>query len=327
MEAGMSMPLATQIFFALLVGIGLWLLGQGGLGLILVRSGRSQANARMQAGLRATEDNKSAQVSALPDLPLAQRLLSPVLIDLGLWLFAQQDQASIEDRLRRSGWRYTSVGDFYGSKIALCVVWFCATALFSVVIGLPAISVIALSAGFGVFGLFQPDWALNTTLKERRESLFREMAWTVDRLAMVMSTGLQLGPALVRVTSDEYAWVSGGAGGLFIAMLRDLAASLTGRRIDFDEVLDEIRRTLPAGLPELEECLQIVHGHLVEKQPVVEQFRALGHTMREQLNNRIDELAQKSELQVVLITSGVILPMLMLVVGGPALIGFLRIFS
>ena len=175
--------------------------------------------------------------------------------------------------------------------------------------------------------MFQPDWALNTTLKERRESLFREMAWTVDRLAMVMSTGLQLGPALVRVTSDEYAWVSGGAGGLFIAMLRDLAASLTGRRIDFDEVLDEIRRTLPAGLPELEEFLQIVHVHLVEKQPVVEQFRALGHTMREQLNNRIDELAQKSELQVVLITSGVILPMLMLVVGGPALIGFLRIFS
>ena len=51
MEAGMSMPLVTQVFFALLVGIGLWLLGQGGLGLILARSARGQANARMRTGL------------------------------------------------------------------------------------------------------------------------------------------------------------------------------------------------------------------------------------------------------------------------------------
>jgi hypothetical protein len=323
----MSAPIASQVFFALLVGAGLWLLGQGGMGVFLAQAARRQTKGRMQPGLKAKPDDEGARVSALPEMPLAQRLLSPLLIDLGLWLFSQQNHASVEERLRRSGWRYTSVGDFFGSKIALCVVWFAAAALFTTIIGLPSVSIVGLSAGCGVLGLFQPDWALHATLRERRESLFREMAWTVDRLAMVMSTGLQLGPALVRVTSDEYAWVSGGAGGLFIAMLRDLAAGLTSQRIDYDDVLDEIRRSLPTGLPELEEFLQIVHIHLVEKQPVVEQFRALGHTMREQLNNRIDELAQKSELKVVLITSGVILPMLMLVVGGPALIGFLRIFS
>ncbi len=323
----MSVRLATEIFFALLVGIGLWMVGQGVLGWLLYRSPKAQANARFEPGLKARPPGVETHVSALPALPLAQRLLSPVLVDIGLWVFSQQDHASVESRLRRAGWAYISVGDFYGSKIALGVVWFCAAALLGVLIGLPSVPVVVLSSGFGVLGLFQPDWQVQTTLTERRESLFREMAWTVDRLAMVMATGLQLGPALIRITSDEYAWVSGGSGGLFIAMLRDLAAGLTSRRTDYEELIDGIRRTLPTGVPELEEFLQIVHIHLDDKQPVVEQFRALGHTMRDQLNNRIDVLAQKAELKVVLITGGVILPMLLLVVGGPALIGFLRLLS
>ena len=323
----MSVRLATEIFFALLVGIGLWMVGQGVLGWLLYRTPKAQANARFEPGLKARQPDVETHVSALPALPLAQRLLSPVFIDIGLWVFSQQDHTSVEGRLRRAGWAYSSVGDFYGSKIALGVVWFCAAALLGALIGLPGVPVVVLSSGFGVLGLFQPDWKVQTTLTERRESLFREMAWTVDRLAMVMATGLQLGPALIRITGDEYAWVSGGSGGLFIAMLRDLAAGLTSRRTDYEELLDGIRRTLPTGVPELEEFLQIVHIHLDDKQPVVEQFRALGHTMRDQLNNRIDVLAQKAELKVVLITGGVILPMLLLVVGGPALIGFLRLLS
>src|SRR5262249_27855698 len=104
----MNVPLAAQVLFALIVGAGLWLLGQGGWGLYLTYSASGRAKGRMQPGLKGNPAGEGVHVSVLPEMPLAQRLISPVLIDLGLWLFANQDHASVEERLRRSGWRYTS---------------------------------------------------------------------------------------------------------------------------------------------------------------------------------------------------------------------------
>jgi hypothetical protein len=167
---------------------------------------------------------------------------------------------------------------------------------------------------------------VNTILKERRESIFREMAWTVERIAAVMKTGEALEPALNRLTNEDYSWVAGGSGGLFIALLRDIAAGLSTRRSDVEDMLNDLRRNLPDNMPELEEFLQVVQINIQKRQPVVEQLRTLGRTMRDQLNNRIDEVAQKAELKVVAITSGVIVPSMLFVVGGAAILGFLKIF-
>jgi CHASE3 domain sensor protein len=113
---------------------------------------------------------------------------------------------------------------------------------------------------------------------------------------------------------------------LFIALLRDIAAGLSTRRSDVEDMLNELRRNLPDKMPELEEFLQIVQINIQKRQPVVEQLRTLGRTMRDQLNNRIDEIAQQAELKVVAITSGVIVPSMLFVVGGAAILGFLKIF-
>jgi hypothetical protein len=91
-------------------------------------------------------------------------------------------------------------------------------------------------------------------------------------------------------------------------------------------MLTDLRARLPDNLPELDEFLVAVQVNLEKSQPIVEQLRMLGRVMRDQLNNRIDDVAQKSELKVVALTSGVIVPSLLIVVGGAAIVGFMGVF-
>jgi hypothetical protein len=309
-----------HIFFGLLVAIGAWMLVSG----IAGASRHRGARARLAPFPDERRRDDQPVISDLP--PLAQRFLAQPLTDLGWLLFRNQDHESIEDRLRRSGWRYSSVGDYYGSKIADAVLFFVIGAICGAIIGLPIWLLVALAAGLGAMGLYRPDEKVNATLEERRENLFREMAWTLDRVAMVMRTGEALEPTLNRLTDENYGWVGGGSGGLFIALLRDIAAGLSSHRHDVEEMLNDLRARLPDHMPELDEFLLAVQANLEKRQPIVEQLRALGLNMRDKLNHRIDEIAQKAELKVVLLTSGVIVPSLLFVVGGAALWSFMQVF-
>lgn len=317
----MNSSFALNLFFALLFGIGVWMLVTNVPGLFH----KGVAKERMESFL-GKKGQRQLIVSAMPDIPLAQRLLSPVLTDVGFFLFQKQDAGGVEERLRRAGWPYTSVGDYYGSKVALAMAFFGIGALCGVLFRLNPVFIAVLAAGLGVLGLFRPDEEVQSVIKERREAIFREMAWTLDRIAAVMKTGEALEPTLNRLTSENYAWVSGGMGGLFIALLRDIAAGLSARRSDVEAMLNNLRAGLPADMPELDEFLQIVQVNLQKRQPVVEQIRALGRVMRDELNNRIDEVAQKSELKVVMLTSGIVVPSMILVIGGAAILGFMTGF-
>jgi Flp pilus assembly protein TadB len=317
----MSSTFAYNLFFAMLFGVGVWMLVSGLTGFFH----QNETAERMDSFL-GRKGARQLVVTAVPSMPLAQRVLSPMLMDVGFFLFQKQDHESVEDRLRRTGWPYTSLGDYYGSKVALAVAYFGAGVFCGVLMQLSPLWIAVLAAGLGLLGLFRPDGQVNTILKERRESIFREMAWTVERIAAVMKTGEALEPALNRLTNEDYSWVAGGSGGLFIALLRDIAAGLSTRRSDVEDMLNDLRRNLPDNMPELEEFLQVVQINIQKRQPVVEQLRTLGRTMRDQLNNRIDEVAQKAELKVVAITSGVIVPSMLFVVGGAAILGFLKIF-
>jgi Flp pilus assembly protein TadB len=306
----MSDIFAYHVFFGLLVAIGGWLLIAG-----LTGSPRGRALG------------EAAPVTRVTDLPpLAQRLLGQPLTDIGFFLFRHQDHAAVEDRLRRSGWRYTGVGDYYGSKVSLAVIFFLGAVVAGVVLGLPPLLLTLAAAGLGVLGLQLPDHELRQAIAERRDSLYREMAWTLDRIAMVMKTGEGLQQAIGRVVDENYAWVGNASGGLFMALLRDIAAGMSTRRSDIKEMLDELRRRLPDHTPELDEFMAAVQVNLTTQKAIADQIRALGRLMRDQLNNRIDETAQKAELKVVALTSGVIVPSLLIVVLGAAVIAFTQNF-
>ncbi len=301
---------------ALLQNLGLALTGACGAWLFLI--GLVGLLARPRAAL----DVGPRPLAAYPvsDLPvLMQRVLGGMLHQVGRLFLRGQDPGRIEDQLRRSGWRYQSVGDFYASKIAnaLAFVLIGLLAAGQIFTGFPAV---ALALGLGVLGYLRPDEKIKEALKHRKDGLKREMAWTLDRLAAVMQTGEALGPSLHRLTDANYDWVAGGSGGLFIAVLRDISAGLSSNRSDIGALVDEIRATLPDDVPELDEFLQLVRANLEKRQPVVEQLRALSVNMRDELNNRIEDLAQKAELRIVLVTSGVIVPLMLVVVGGVILL-------
>jgi Flp pilus assembly protein TadB len=315
----MSQPLLYHIFFGLLVSAGVWLLLSGLTG----RSFRRTSRERIEPFLGQT-GQRHGQVTDLP--PLAQRFLAQPLTDLGFFLFRNQDQASLDDRLRRSGWRYQSVGDYYGSKVSTAVTFFLCGLVVGLVIGFPPLLITLAAAGLGAWGLHLPDEELRKIITERRDALYREMAWTLDRMAMVMRTGEALEPALNRIVGENFAWVGGGSGGLFMALLRDIAAGMSTRRNDVKDMLDDLRRRLPDHMPELDEFMLAVQVNLEKREPIVEQLRALGRMMRDQLNNRIDEVAQKAELKVVALTSGVIVPALLIVVLGAAVLAFTQAF-
>jgi len=302
--------LPYQVFLGLMVALGAWLFVHGVSGL---------ANKHPAAPLTPSSSpsmDESEQISELPRF--AQRRLARPFSQLGQRLLGQRDAAQLEDRLRRSGWRYGSLGDYYGSKIATAVTFFVGGAVSGLVLGFSAPVLTLIAAGLGAWGLFLPDLELRKTIRERRDALYREMAWTLDRLALVMGTGEALEPALQRVAS--------GGGGLFTALLRDIGSGMDMGRTDVPTLLSELRACLPQDMPELDEFLQVVQLNKGKRQPIVDQLRALARTMRDRLNNRIDETAQKAELKVVALTSAVIVPALLVVVLGAAILGFVTTF-
>lgn len=324
----MNNPLAFNAFFSLLGVLGLYLLASGLIG--LARRPNGDPNVSRFAGRLGGGGRDSIVVSDLP--PLAQRALARPMADLGRALFGSDDPGkalSVEDRLRRAGWRYTSVGDFYGSKVAGGVMLFALGALAAAVLGLsPALALLA-AGGAGVAGLYTPDLELAKVTEQRRLALFREMAWSLDRIALVLETGQAFEKTVEKLLQirDEVEWISRGAGGLFTALLRDVAVGVKTRRENVDPLLDDLRATLPLNMPEVDEFLGAVRATLREAQPIAPQLRALGASMRVQLNQRIDKLAQDTEIKVVAITSGIVVPALLVVVGGGALVGLVGLIQ
>ena len=314
----MSDLVAYHIFFGLIVAAGIWLLAFG------LRGASRQHPPVSLAPAGAEHDTETEQVTDLPHF--AQGRLARWLNRTGRRLVRQRDIAPLENRLRRSGWRYSSVGDYYGSKIATAVTFFVSGAFGALLLGLSAPVLIVIAAGLGAWGLFLPDLELRNTIRDRRDALYREMAWTLDRVALVMKTGKAFEPALQRVSGEEVAWLAGGGGGLFMALLRDISMNLASRRTDVPALLSELRQSLPEDIPELDEFLQAVQLNIEKRQPIVDQMRALSRTMRDRLNNRLDDVAQKAELKVVALTSGVIVPALLVVVMGAAILSFVTTF-
>ena len=303
-----------EVLFGLLLGAGVWLVAAGLLGWFLP-GGRPR-----QRMLRGLGDRGELVVTDLP--PLAQRAAAPLIAlgrpTVGRWA----NPGPLEDRLRRAGWRYRSAGDYYGSQMVSAISMFVAGAALGAALGLDPVLITILAAGAGAVGLSLPGGNVRETLARRRDQLYREMAWSLDRLVEVLRAGRALPDALQSLTDARYRWAAASGGGLFTALMRDISKGLAANRKDMSAYLDELRSALP-DLPEVDEFLQAVKVNIDDGKSVTEQLLALAATMRDQLDNRIDEAAQKAGLQVVLISTGVILPMLTIIVGGVALINFL----
>lgn len=304
-----------NIFCAVLFGLAVFLFLNSWLGRW---SGKSKSRP---GAVTALEGDSGADESVvIRDAPfgLGRTGLARPAARLGARLPFRDDPITVESKLRRSGWRYNSVTEYYGSKVLNAIFLFVLAVVVTTLLQLPVFVIVAASLAFGLLGLFNADLELNKAIEQRRKAIFREMAWTLDRLAVLMETG-----SAVTTGLNDLVYMAKGRGGLFTAILREIANDLQNNENPI-VIVDKIRAAAPE-IAELDTFLQLLRVNL-QGQPIVPQVKALAASMRDELTNDIENRRQAAEMRVVIISSAVVMPAMLIVIGGPVFLSVTSLF-
>jgi Flp pilus assembly protein TadB len=198
-----------------------------------LRGKASQRVARL-----AGDESDPYHVSMLGDRPLLDRLLGPLFSDLARWLGTAAGTAERDARLLlQAGYPrpFNTLGDFYGWKVITAFLFFLGALLAAAVTG--ATFFVFAAFGLGVFGLYLPDLSLRQATQRRQESFRTEMAFTLDRLAMMLGAGDGAEHAVRRV--------AGRGGGLFVLKMREVVDDLNSGRRTLVEALQAVEEEFP----------------------------------------------------------------------------------
>ena len=217
-------------------------------------------------------------------------------------------------RLRRSGWIYRSLAEFYARRMYSALLYMALALGISFALELfVGASVVPLGSAIlgtlgAVYGFSLPDRLVNRAIQRRRARLLKEMGFGLDRIALFLRSGADIADALGQ-TRDV---------GLFGEACGRLASSLSmGRPIM--EATDEVRYDLPKT-PQFDEFLGMVTVAIQKGQSLVEPFQLRAAARRQRLKLEIIEEGNRARIKVVLITSVVILLASILVTILPTLI-------
>ncbi len=226
-------------------------------------------------------------------------LISSLLIDLSRRIGTEGE--SLDERLRRAGWIYSSAEEFHTRRMLLSLTY--------LVLG---VGVSALSASFlgsrmlplawamlgtlaALYGFTLPDRVVNRAIQRRKDRLVREMGFGLERIALMLQSGADIAEALASARSL----------GLFGTACDKLAWGISmGRSIN--EVGEELRGELPRS-PQFDEFLGMLAVSIHKGSPLVEAFQARAALARGKLKLDIIEAGQRAKIKVVLLTSMVIL--------------------
>jgi hypothetical protein len=217
-----------NLFAALLGSVGVVLVFGalvGGTETVLARLGGkvSQRLSRWR-----DEEADPYRFSVLEDRPLLDRLLGPLFSDVARWMGMVAGTADRDAHLlHQAGYPspFHTLGDFYGWKVVTAFLFFVMALVVSALTG--ATFFVFTAFALGVFGLYLPDLSLRQAARRRQESFRTEMAFTLDRLAMMLGAGDGPEQAIRRI--------AGRGGGLFVIKLREVVDDLnSGRRMLVD---------------------------------------------------------------------------------------------
>ena len=291
----------------------------GALGVGLALSGllypvrRKLAQGQSTAGLNGVGRLSGADddLHVLEDRPLLDRLLGPVLRDAVAFLGRDPARRErLEKRLRRSGWRYRSVGDFYAHKVLTAGIFFLGGAAVIAVAGNAGLFFVPLL--LGALGLYVPDREVAATLKKRRQALYVEMAFTLDRLALLMQAGLAFPQALAELARSQGT-------GVFLTAIRSSVTRIQ-LGLPLPQALGEILDDLPEE-PELEKFIQRAQT----RGRVAEALMAQADLMRNRVEANLLAKGLRSTLVITTVGGAFILPALALLVVGPPIVLAMRI--
>jgi len=303
--------MSNNLLIALIGALGVGLAVSG----LLYPLRRKLAQDKSTAGLDGVSRLSGADddLTLLKDRPLLDRLLGPVLRDAVAFLGRDPTRRErVEKRLHRSGWRYGSVGDFYAHKVLTAGIFFLGGAAAIAVAGNAGLFFVPLL--LGIVGLYIPDREVAAALKKRRQALYVEMAFTLDRLALLMQAGLAFPQALAELSRSRGT-------GVFLTAVRS-AVTRIQLGIPLPQALQEILDDLPEE-PELEKFVQRaqVRGR------VAEALMAQADLMRNRVEANLLAKGLRSTLVITTVGGAFILPALALLVVGPPIVLAMRIFQ
>jgi pilus assembly protein TadC len=227
-----------NLFAALLGAVGAVLIFGvvvGGAESILSRIG-GKASQRI-AGWN-DEEADPYRVSMLGDRPMLDRLLGPLFSDLARWLGTAAGTAERDAALlMQAGYPrpFNTLGDFYGWKVITAFLFFFLALLAAAVTGASFFVFAAFACG--VFGLYLPDLSLRQAARRRQEAFRAELAFTLDRLAMMLGAGDTPEKGVRRI--------AGRGGGLFALKMREVVDDLNSGRRTLVEALQAVEEEFP----------------------------------------------------------------------------------
>jgi pilus assembly protein TadC len=151
--------------------------------------------------------------------PILDRLLGPLFSDGARWLGTAAGTAERDaNLLLRAGYPspFDTLGDFYGWKVICAFLFFFLGLLAAAVTG--ATFFVFAAFVLGILGLYLPDLSLRQAARRRQETFRTEMAFTLDRLAMMLGAGDGVEKAIRRI--------AGRGGGLFALKMRGVVDDL-----------------------------------------------------------------------------------------------------
>jgi Flp pilus assembly protein TadB len=307
--------MSTNLLIAMVGALGVGLCVAGLLYPIWERVGREgkKAHAGLEGADRlAQADEVVDEIAALDEAPLLDRMIGPAVRDLVAFLGRDAEKRrQLTERLRRSGWRYKSVGDYHANKVLTAALFFVGGAVAVVMIGEPGLFFVPLL--LGALGLFIPDREVAEALKRRRKALYVEMAFTLDQLALLVEAGLAFQQALA-----EQAKARGP--GIFTEALRS-AVTRVKLGVPVGKSLLEMLDDLPEE-GELDKFVQRV----LKGGPLADALRAQSDLMRNRVESELLAQGLRSTLIITTVGGAFILPALALLVVGPPIMMAMQIF-
>jgi hypothetical protein len=231
---------------------------------------------------------RTAQGETIEEMTIVNR----IAVDMSKYV-GGKPSADLETRLRKSGYRYKSVSEYMYRRLVNAA----AFAVFGVFMGSYFFGfgveiLILLAAGAAVYGFRGPDITINNSIKSRSEKLQLEMGYVMEQFLLLIDAGVGYQESLVNCSGM----------GDFGAFLGKIAENLQ-LADSASKAIEKASFDIPI-FPEMEQFLDLLQAHIVEKQDISAPLHAMSLTLREKFNNDIKKKSGSAKLKALAVLIG-----------------------
>jgi len=230
--------------------------------------------------------------------------------------------SQLRQKLVRAGWRHPSAPiAFFGIKTLLvlaCPILLVAGSV--LLMQVQDVSVILITAVIGAaIGLYAPDITLNSAIQKRQRQLLNEFPDALDLMNVCLEAGLSLEAALVRVASEMQS-----SHPLLSPELNQVVLEMRAGR-PRDEALRNLARR--NDISAIESFVTTLTQAERFGGSVSDSIRVYSDLLRTQRRQAAEEQAAKIGTKLTMPLVMCILPVLFMVMAGPAFLAVIEVFS